>query len=44
VCAIGSCSAQLLANLRRMPVDRAGDLIETLLEAIEPCGERLRRA
>jgi hypothetical protein len=43
VCAIGSCSAQLLANLRRMPVDRAGDLIETLLEAIEPCGERLRR-
>jgi hypothetical protein len=27
-----------------MPVDRAGDLIETLLEAIKPCGERLRRA
>jgi hypothetical protein len=27
-----------------MLVDRAGDLIESLLEAIESCRERLRRA
>jgi hypothetical protein len=26
-----------------MPVDRTSDLIETLLETIEPCRERLRR-
>jgi len=44
VCLVRPCSTQLLANLRRMPIDRAGELIETLLKAIEPSSEYLHRA
>jgi hypothetical protein len=40
---IGPGSPQLLANLCRMPIDRPPNLIETLLESIEPRRECLYR-
>ena len=41
--AIRPGSPQFLAHLRRMPIDRAGDLIETLLESVEPRRQHLHR-